>query len=131
MPSLFPSKQTPPPPDEPLVIDYDDPRILDVMSQEHLRYILMNAAHDQLVVAMFYEDGCESCFKMKPVYKALVETYQGVLFVRGDIYHNYETSLSLNLKYLPTFLCFKNSIEEGRKDGENEEDLIAMVASLA
>lgn len=111
--------------------NYDDYRILVVNGQEHLRYILMNSAYDQLVVCMFYEDGCKSCLSMKPVYAALVETYQGVKFLKGEIHDNYETSLSLNLKYLPTFVSFKNSKEVGRKVGLSEEGLIGMVAGLA
>ncbi len=82
-------------------------------SRPSLRESLRNAG-DRLVVILFYEQECEDCEAVRMLYEELVIAYPDVLFLEADVMSNVETVKQLRLKFLPTFVAYRNHLEVGR-----------------
>ncbi len=74
----------------------------------------LRAAGDRLVVILFYEDECEDCEAMRMLYEEFVVAYPTVLFLEANVKSNMETVNHLRLKFLPTFVAYRNHLEVGR-----------------
>ena len=74
----------------------------------------LREAGDRLVIIKFYEDKCEDCDAMSQLYEEFVAKYPEVLFLEANVKNNSEAVGQLRIKFLPTFIAFKNHLEVGR-----------------
>ena len=74
----------------------------------------LKEAGDRLVIIKFYEDKCEDCDAMSQLYEEFVAKYPDVLFLEANVTNNSEAVTQLRIKFLPTFIAFKNHLEVGR-----------------
>ncbi len=104
--------------------DFQEPE----SARPDLRTSLRDAG-DRLVTILFYEDECEDCEAMRMLYEEFVIAYPDILFLEANVRTNKETVESLNLKFLPTFICFRNHLEVGRLVSTDAADLEQMLQS--
>ncbi len=74
----------------------------------------LREAGDRLVIVLFYENECESCEAMRILYEEFVVKYPEVLFLEANVHYNEEPLDTLRVKFLPTFVAFRNHLEVGR-----------------
>ncbi len=82
---------------------------------------------DRLVMVMFYENECEHCEAMRMIYEEFVIKYPEILFLEANVAYNERSIEALKIKFLPTFLVFRNHLEVGRVmtvDAEEVEEVI-------
>ncbi len=87
----------------------------------------LREAGDRLVIVLFYENECESCEAMRILYEEFVIKYPDCLFLEANVAYNDEPIETLRLKFLPTFIAFRNHLEVGRivtVDAWELEDMI-------
>lgn len=83
----------------------------------------LQQAGDRLVLIKFYEDGCEDCEAVSELYEEFVSKYPGCLFLEANVEDNMEAVNQLRVKFLPTFIAFKNHLEVGRLVDTKVEDI--------
>lgn len=72
-----------------------------------------------VVLVEFYASWCPHCQKMMPVVAQVKELLDGSAKVyQFDIDENQELANQLNVQSIPTFLIYKNGVEEWRQSGE-------------
>ncbi len=82
---------------------------------------------DRLVVVMFYENECENCEPMRSIFEELLIKYPEVMFLEANVAYNELPVDALKIKFLPTFIVFRNHHEVGRVmtvDAEEVEEII-------
>ncbi len=87
----------------------------------------LREAGDRLVIVLFFENECESCEAMRILYEEFVVKYPDCLFLEANVQYNSEPLETLRVKFLPTFVAFRNHLEVGRLvsvDAFELEDMI-------
>ena len=87
----------------------------------------LKEAGDKLVVIKFCEDSCEDCDAMTKLYKEFVAKYPNVLFLEANITNNPEAVEDLRIRFLPTFIAFKNHLEVGRLVDTKVDDIEKLI----
>ena len=89
----------------------------------------MKKCGDKLVVIDFTATWCGPCQKMKPLFKAMCETYEpkGVVFVAIDVDENEEVCGTLGISAMPTFQFWKNGSKVQEFVGADANRLEAML----
>lgn len=88
---------------------------------------LLKSAGDRLIMILFYEDACEDCEAMRMLYEEFVLAYPDVIFLEANVHANREIVETLNLKFLPTFLAFRNHLEVGRIMTTDARDIEGLI----
>jgi thiol-disulfide isomerase/thioredoxin len=99
----------------------------DMVGMPDFKESLRNAI-DRLVIVLFYEDDCEDCYAMRELYQEFVLMYPKVLFLEANVKANSEAIKALRIKFLPTFIAFKNHLEVGRLVDVDAQQLEALIA---
>ncbi len=74
-----------------------------------------------VVLVEFYATWCPHCRKMMPVVEEVKELLDGsVNVVQLDIDQNEQAADAENVKSVPTFIIYKNGVEQWRHSGEIE-----------
>lgn len=74
------------------------------------------------VIVDVYANWCGPCKKMKPIFDELSCTFPDIKFVKINSDEANEISKKYKIRYLPTFLFFKNGKEVDRKEGFFEKN---------
>ncbi|XP_017202126.1 thioredoxin domain-containing protein 8 isoform X2 [Oryctolagus cuniculus] len=69
----------------------------------------LKAAGYKLVVVEFSAKWCGPCKRMSPLFHALSQQYQNVMFANVDIDDSPELAKTCHVKAIPTFQMFKKS----------------------
>jgi len=109
-------------------MDDENEHGFDMVGMPSFKESLRNAI-DRLVIVMFYEDNCDDCHAMGELLQEFVLMYPKVLFLEANVKANPDAVKALRVRYLPTFIAFKNHLEVGRLVDVDAEQLEIMIAN--
>ncbi|XP_058528767.1 thioredoxin domain-containing protein 8 isoform X3 [Ochotona princeps] len=100
-----------------------------IKDTDELKTFLKAAGH-KLVVVEFSAKWCGPCKRMSPLFHALSQQYQNVMFANVDVNDSPELANTCHIKVIPTFQMFKKSQKIFEFCGADAKKLAAKIKEL-
>ncbi len=101
--------------------------VREIETYEELEAFLKKVPADQLVVIDCFATWCGPCKRIAPFIDELSDTYENVIFVKGDVEKIEELSEEFKVNSMPTFIFIKDLTVIDKLEGGSQSKLTKLV----